>query len=279
MQISIITVAYDSGHARRRMGRGPKALLSAGLAARLIAQGHHVGIHELELGAAFPAEPGAAFDLNRQIAVATAGARARGAFPLVLSGNCISTVGAIAGAGIEDLGLLWFDAHGDFNTPESTRTGFLDGMALSVACGRCWTALSDGIPGFRPLDPARVVLAGARDFDAGERERFEAAGGRVATVAAIETDDGLGALQAFGDGVSRLYVHLDLDVLDPSEGAANEYAVAGGLRRAGLLRLLERARSTFAMAGLTISAYDPAHDPGGTVVAAGIELAVTCAPR
>jgi arginase len=278
VQISVITVPYDSGHARRRMGRGPDALLSAGLAARLAAQGHSVDVHALELSAEFPAEPGAAFDLNRQIAAATNAASTRGAFPLVLSGNCISTVGAIAGMGTGDLGLLWFDAHGDFNTPESTRTGFLDGMALSVACGGCWTALSARIPGFRPLDPTHVVLAGARDFDAGERERFEAAGGRVVTVAAIESDGGRGALEALRGAASRLYVHLDLDVLDPSEGAANSYAVPGGLRRADVRGLLERARSTFAIAGLTISAYDPACDSNGSVAAAGLEFALACTP-
>jgi len=61
--------------------------------------------------------------------------------------------------------VLWFDAHGDFNTPESTLGGFLDGMALAIATGRCWTGLAATVPGFTPVAEENVVLVGARDLD------------------------------------------------------------------------------------------------------------------
>jgi len=258
------------------MGRGPEAFLSGGLTAALEARGHTVDVRVLELPGTFAAEPAAAFALDRQVADAVHGACTDGAFPLVLSGNCISTVGALAGVGVRDLALLWFDAHGDFNTPDSTSTGFLDGMALSVACGGSWTALAATIPGFAPLDPARVVLAGARDFDPGERERFEKAGGSVAGAAAVGHDNGRAVLLRLQERASRLYIHLDLDVLDPKDGAANHYAVPGGLERTRVSAILEQARATMAIAGLTLSAYDPAGDPDRAVLTAGIEFAAAC---
>jgi arginase len=276
MHVTAIAVPYDSGHPRQRMGRGPDAFLSGGIAEALRTRGHGIDVRVVELPATFAAEPGAAFALDRQVATAVHGATAAGAFPLVLSGNCISTVGALAGVGVGDLALLWFDAHADFNTPESTVSGFLDGMALSVACGGCWTALASTIPGFAPLDPARVVLAGARDFDDGERERLEAAGGHVADVAVLSRDEGRAVLGRLRERASRLYIHLDLDVLDPKDGVANHYAVPAGLERRRLLAMLEHARATFSIAGLTLSAYDPAADPGGAVLDAGIEFASAC---
>jgi arginase len=276
VQTSIIAVPYDSGHARRRMGRGPEAFLSGGLAARLEQQGHSVEVRVIDASGGFSAEPATAFDLNRRVAAAVHAAVTCGAFPLVLSGNCISTVGALAGVGTSGLGLLWFDAHGDFNTPESTRTGFLDGMALSVACGGCWTAMAAEIPGFHPIAASRVVLAGARDFDPGERERFEAAGGRVVAVRALEDEGHATEVDALRDRVSRVYVHLDLDVLDPDEGTANQYVVPNGLRQPQVRRMLERVRA--GLAGLTLSAYDPDRDRDGRVLAAGIEFAATSVP-
>src|SRR5215217_3258315 len=122
------------------------------------------------------AEIGAAVDLDRQLANAVAAARARGAFPLTLAGNCISSVGTVAGLGAGPTGVLWFDAHGDFNTPETTIGGFLDGMALATVVGRCWTSLAAGVPGFVPVAEENVVLVGARDLDPAEAALLAASG-------------------------------------------------------------------------------------------------------
>ena len=64
--------------------------------------------------------------------------------------------------------VLWFDAHGDFNTPETTTSGFLDGMALAAVTGRCWTGLTRAIPGFTPVPESNVTAIGVRDLDEGE---------------------------------------------------------------------------------------------------------------
>ena len=104
-----------------------------------------------------------------------------------------------------DAWVLWLDAHADFNSPDTTPSGFLGGMCLAAACGR-WDA--DGWPG--TLDPARVHLLGVRDLDPGEEREVEAAG------LSAEIPDGV-----------PLYVHLDTDVLDPSVMAA-QFAVPDG---------------------------------------------------
>jgi arginase len=97
-------------------------------------------------------------------------ATASGSFPLVLSGNCNATVGVIAGLagasakeeGAEEVGLIWFDGHADFNTPETTTSGFLDGMGLAIAVGHCWAQMVRAVPGFRPVREKNVVLIGSR---------------------------------------------------------------------------------------------------------------------
>ncbi len=122
--------------------------------------------------------------------------------------------------------VLWLDAHGDFNTPETTPSEFLGGMCLAAACGR-WDA------GFEPsLEPARVLMCGVRDLDAGERVLVETAG--VGHGAAV----GGRPVPAWA---SRVYVHLDLDVLDPSVLPA-QFAVPNGLSETGLRTLLSERR-------------------------------------
>jgi arginase len=275
--VTVLAMPYDSGQLRRRMGRGPEAFLEAGLATRLSADGRDVEVRTIEASSRFPTELSTPFDLNRQLAVAVRDAASRSAFPLVLSGNCIGTTGALAGLGIDDLAVLWFDAHGDFNTPDSTRTGFLDGMALSVVCGLAFDGMAAGIPGFRPLPASRVVLAGTRDFDPGERERFEAAGGGVGEPEVIARDGAVSLLRGLRGRASRLYVHLDLDVLDPSEGIANGYPTPGGLLISQVAAMIAFCRSHFRLVGATLSSYDPTEDTNQAVLRAGLDFAVRLA--
>jgi arginase len=94
-----------------------------------------------------------AFTLHRIIAGEVTAARDAGQVPVLLSGNCNATLGVLAGlaASVPRRGLLWFDAHGDFNTPDIDRNGFLDGQGVAMITGRCWTAATAAVPGFRAL--------------------------------------------------------------------------------------------------------------------------------
>jgi arginase len=165
--ITIFAVPYDSGHRALRMGAGPEHLLSNGMEGVLAATGHEIRSEVLQPTSTFRAEIATAFELFGMIAKRGHEATDSGRFPLVLSGNCNSTVGVIAGlAGAspkeEEVGLIWFDGHADFNTPETTPSGFLDGMGLATAVGHCWAEMVGTVPAFRPVREENVVLIGSR---------------------------------------------------------------------------------------------------------------------
>ena len=259
------------------MGAGPSHLVAHGLLDRLRAAGHAVSASELTpTSGSWIAEIGTAFDLDRQLATSVAATVARGAFPLTLAGNCISNVGTLGGLGTGPTGVLWFDAHGDFNTPESTVGGFLDGMALAVATGRCWSGLAATVPGFTPVAEENVVLVGARDLDPTEADLL-----RASRVLHLPPDAPEPRLAAAIEGVARrvrqLYIHVDLDVLDASEGRANGYVGGPGITLAGLLAAIRLAGARCPIAAGAITAYDPAYDRDGRVCAAAIEVALALA--
>jgi arginase family enzyme len=171
---------------------------------------------------------------------------------------CLTTLPAVMRHDPEAT-ILWLDAHGDFNTPETTLSGFLGGMCLAGACG-LWDA-GFGAP---RVDPASVVMCGVRDLDGGELALLETQG-VVRITRPAQLADALAG--------RRVFVHLDLDVLDPSEGRANEYAAAGGLSLAGLERSIHLVGSHFEVAGAAMTAYDPSCDPAGQVARAALRVA------
>jgi arginase len=271
MNVQLIEVPYDSGHWGTRMGRGPGALLAAGAEDRLRAAGHAVEAERLSCPAPFPTEVATAFRVSRALAERVRAAAWQSRFPLVLAGNCISCVGVLAALGTADMGIVWLDAHADFNSPETTTSGFLDGMALSVAAGRSWRRMAEGITGFRAVAPERILLAGARDVDPPEGAALEEAG--VPRVAPADFAAGLpAALDALRERVGKVYVHVDLDVLDPSEGAVNSYGAPGGPALAEVREAIRRVRERFAVRAATLSSYDPAYDRDGRAAAAGLEI-------
>jgi arginase len=178
-------------------------------------------------------------------------ALAGGRFPLLLASDCsicMTTLPAVL-RHHPDARVLWLDAHGDFNTPESTPSGFLGGMCLSAACGRWPSGLLDGEAPV--VDPSRVLLCGVRDLDPGERVALELAGvpgvARPSEVAALVAD-------------APLYVHLDLDVLDPGIFPA-QFPVAHGLSRAGLRTLLAKVARATTVVGAELTAFEAPEDP------------------
>src|SRR5687768_13373447 len=127
--IHLIRVPYDSGQRALRMGAGPDALAPSFVDA-LRAEGHEVTGETVEAPPGFATEVATAFALARALSERVRAARAEGRRPLVLAGNCMSSLGTVAGLRDEDddLGVVWFDAHGDLETPETTTSGFADGM-------------------------------------------------------------------------------------------------------------------------------------------------------
>jgi arginase len=199
--ITIFAVPYDSGHRALRMGAGPEHLLSNGMEGVLAATGHEeIRSEVLQPTSTVRAEIATAFELCGILAKRVHEATASGRFPLVLSGNCNSTVGVIAGlTGAspkeEEVGLIWFDGQADFNTPETTTSGFLDGMELATAVGHYWAQMVGTVPAFRPVREENVVLIGSRGATQAEKERLWAF---EVTVVEEQSVRALGAQRALG---------------------------------------------------------------------------------
>ena len=280
MTIRLIQVPYDSGHRARRMGRGPLHLVEAG-APDCLGRSAPVSVIPIELSASFPTEIGTAFELHRAVAVATSEAVRNGALPLVLSGNCNASLGTVAGiqdAGTRDgLGVVWFDGHGDSNTPETFSGTFLDAMGLSTLTGRCWQALTATVPGFHPVVDEAVLLVGAHGIDSGARGVLAAS--RIGWVQAAELHacdpaEALGPSldRLAAQGVTRLYLHLDVDVLDKCYAAANEFAREDGLLPDQLARCMGAVLKRFEIAAAGVASYDPSLDEQGRVCGVAIRF-------
>jgi arginase len=140
---------------------------------------------------------------------------------LVASGDCTTALATVAG--LQRRGLLpsviWLDAHGDFNTPRTTRSGYLGGMALAMLVGRAGARLTEAI-GLRAVAEDACVLAGARDLDPLERELLDAS--------AVRRVDDVTALAHAALPPAPWYVHLDVDLIDPSELPPLRFPASGG---------------------------------------------------
>jgi arginase len=283
-EVRIIAVPYDSGHPDLRMGAGPGHLLGGGLGEALRSAGRMPDVVTVRHDGEPPAEVATAFELDGIVSEWVRQTLDEGGFPLVLSGNCnTAAIGTVSGAGPEDLGIVWFDAHGEFNTPETTTTGFIDGMGLAIAVGRCWKAMAAGVPGFSAVPEENVVMVGVRDADPAEQARLYASEVAVVGADAIERQ-GLralaGALDELKARASRVYVHLDVDVLDARRaGRANQFAVGGGPDADELQAMLGMVRERFEVVAAGIASYDPTFDADGRVLRTAVASARSLTPR
>jgi arginase len=270
MKLSLIEAPYDSGRLLERMGAGPRHLLEAGLAERLREQGHEVEVATVSLSEGFATEAGAGIEVMRQVAGRVAAARARGRLPVVLSGNCGAAVGTVTALGTGRTGVLWCDAHGDLNTPETTLSGFFDGMGFAVLLGCCWQGLAATLPGYAPLPVGQAALLAARDLDPGEEALIASTGLLSLSTEELARPAGRAALAALAGRVDQLYVHVDLDALDPTVLRANHLPVPGGPTLDGLLEATSAALRSAPLAAVGIASFDPSQDerdPGPAVVA------------
>jgi arginase len=264
VRLSLVEVPYDCGRFAERMGRGPRRLVET-LPAALAASGHEVEVTPVRLPDGFFPEVAAVTALQRLVRGAVAAAREAGRLPVVLSGNCgYAALGAI-GALPTATGVLWLDAHADFNTPETSPSGFFDGTSLAALCGRAWRGVARSWEGFEPVAEGRVVLLGARDLDDDERSMLVASEVTWLRPAQARREPGaLGAaLDRLASRAERLYLHLDLDVIDPSELRANLYACPGGLRVDEVVAAIEAAAGRLELAAVGMTAYDPMVDVEG----------------
>ena len=273
MIVRLLAAPYDLGVEGVGVGGAPDALRRAGLADALRADGHEVEWIVIGRPDAGRDELGKITQIAASLAEELRRALAAGAFPVVVGGNCNLALGVLAGLGPATTGVIWFDAHGDFNTPDTSPSGYLDGMPLAIACGRCepqvWTEL-----GAQPLPEEHVVHVGGRDFDPEERRAL--LGSRVSVLSAQRLRRGdvpplwpPTVAEAAGQddrrprprlerrGPDKLYIHLDIDVLDPTLTPATDYAAPGGLDTESVLEVVRTAAAELQLSALTVASYNP----------------------
>ncbi|MEP7137691.1 MAG: arginase [Chloroflexota bacterium] len=244
MQIDLIGVPIDLGAGRRGVDMGPSAIRYAHLNQKLEELGYTVedkGNIEVPIQEMCKiTDPKLKYidciiPMGRRIGGAVATSIQGGRFPLVLGGDHSLSVGSIRGAAKQKkLGVIWIDAHADFNTPETTPSGNIHGMPLAALCGfgdPRLVSLWDETPPI--LDPRRVAVIGARDLDPGEKQNLREAG---VMVQSMEQIDRLGMVTALEQAIERvsqdvdgIYLSFDMDSLDPRHAPGVGTPVPGGL--------------------------------------------------
>ena len=278
--VTLINCPYDSGRKDWRCGNGPKRILQSGAVESLQALGATVDVIDIEPSVGYESENSMGFEIQRQIALATDRAIQSGRLPLVIAGNCNTAVGGISGiGGGRKRGHLWFDAHGDFCTPETTDTGFLDGMGLAMVAGRCWQQALSKMIGYEPVDESSTSLVGARDLDPKEAEDLatsQICHLRVEDIRASGIDAALGQfLDRLEQQVEKFYIHVDLDVLDPEEAPANQLNVPDGLWSDEVCAAISLTGRKYPIAGAGLGSYDPSVDPEGKTAKVAIKILET----
>lgn len=264
MKIQVFEIPYDSGHLRERMGHGPAALMDAGLINRLRFFGHEVGINRIRCAEQFTTEIQSTFALAAQLSCQVGKAKEDKQLSIVLSGNCNAALGTLSGLGTMKTGVVWFDAHGEFNTPETTSSGFLDGMGLAIATGHCWRHMAESIQEFSRVPAQNIVLLGVRDTGEEEQALLDSSGIQQIPMSQIR-ERGVRpllapALSAMKRRVDRLYIHFDLDVLSPSIACWNQWTPKNGLTLEDMKAALDLLAGDPPIAAIGFASHDPTLD-------------------
>jgi arginase len=283
-EIRLLVAPYEGGALRMGVGRGPERLLEEGAEEALAAHGAKVSRETIELrehrrDESGASEAGAGFELIQLVASRVRQAIGDGAFPVLLSGSCFSGVGVVSGLGESSPGVVWFDAHGDFNTPESTIDGYLDGMGMAILTGSAWANLVKET-GAMTIPESAAVLAGARDFDPLEQRRLESSAVRHLPPSEIAADDAVArTAKELNPRATGLYLHLDLDVLDSEEAKVNIYSAPKGLSADQLVAQVRSLLDTCPVRAVSLTAYDPEVDAERRVPPIALRLLEAVAER
>ncbi len=282
--VRIIGVPIDLGQDKRGVDMGPAALRYAGLAARLAELGYEVhdsGNIGVPIRGTVAHEEGQHFLPSIRTACQDVYAAARlaveqGQIPLFIGGDHTLAIGSFGGCThAEPAGLIWIDAHGDFNTPRTTLTNNIHGMTLAVLMGDGYPELVDvGRPGPK-LAAEDVVMIGIRDLDPGERVRLKESGITVYTMRDID-ERGMGvvtreALERL-EHRERLHVSLDMDAVDPQAGPGVGTVSPGGITCREAQLMMEIIADTGRCSALDIVEINPILDHHNRTARLAVEL-------
>ena len=293
-QLEIIGAPVDLGQGRRGVDMGPSAIRIADLERHLEALGHTVvDFGDIDVMIPETLEVGAPVLRYKRAILAACDSLRReverslgeGRMPLVLGGDHSIAIGSLAGVSNHihrqggSTGVIWFDAHGDSNTPETTPSGNIHGMSLAISMG-----LGDpdlvGLGGRgRKVEPSRIVLVGVRDLDPGEREILKKSGVTVYTIRDVDErgmrDVVNDAMRIAGDGTAGIHVSFDLDACDPMIAPGVGTPVRGGLNYREAHMLMEIVADSGLLTSLDMVEVNPILDIQNTTAQLGMELVLS----
>ena len=294
LKIRIIGVPMDLGQSRRGVDMGPSALRVGGLQQRIKQLGHQVediGNVPVKQAEEQPYGEKRAKYLNeiaetcKGLAAMTQRTLEEGMLPLVLGGDHSLAVGSTAGVAAhfakqsKRIGLLWLDAHGDMNTPETSPSGNIHGMPLASIIGYGAPELT-GLAGYKPMvAPRNVALVGIRDLDARERRIVKESGVHVFTMRDID-ERGMRevmaeAIRFASDETDGIAVSLDLDFVDPEDAPGVGTPIRGGVTYREAHLAMEMIADSEAMVSLEVVEINPVIDEHNKTASLGVELVLS----
>jgi arginase len=242
-----------------------------------------VTVERVERGAPFRDSGSASLAVNKRLAPIVRQTIAAGQLPLVLAGSCDVSMGVVSGFDHARCGLVWIDAHGDFNTPETTVTGFFAGMSLAVIMGHCYRNLWAQVGNCVPISESATLLLGVRDLDPAERERLERSPIQVVNWHEGRPQrDVLASLDELAKRVPDVYLHIDMDAFDPQVAPGvvdSDYRVPGGLSLQDMEAAIGAVADRFRIRAATVATYNPDLDHDDRTLRAAlriIELLAEC---
>jgi arginase len=292
VKIRVIEIPLDFGASRRGSDMGPSAMRLAGLKQEL----NNLNLESEELFPGIPV-PSQEFlemgdenakylapiaDVCGKLAAEVERCLDENLFPLVLGGDHSIAIGTLSGLGAayqkrsKRWGTLWIDAHGDFNTPETTLSGNIHGMPLAAACGYGRTELTSLHGDFRKLDPHNTALVGIRDLDPKEKLLMKEAGLTVFTMTDL---DRLGIAETakqivafFKEKVDVLHISVDMDAMDPMIAPGVGIPLSGGFSYREVLYLAEALASSNLIGSIEIVEVNPVLDVRNQTARMAVEI-------
>jgi arginase len=285
--VAVIGASLDLGQGRRGVDMGPSAIRYAGLEVRLqelrrgcvdwgnVQTAVVETVDEQDERARYLRE---ILRVCGGIADLVERAHTDGYVPLVLGGDhsvALGTLGGLARAAGKPGGVLWIDAHGDLNTPQTSPSGNVHGMALAAAAGLAGDGFAGATWPLPSVEPSRIAIVGARSLDPGERELLRRLGSRVFTMSDI---DRIGVERAIRealrhvDGDGFVHASLDMDVLDPDVAPGVGTPVRGGLSYREAHLAMELVAEAGVMSSLDVVEVNPILDRENQTAQLAVEL-------
>jgi arginase len=275
MDVSLIQVPYHAGDDAAGSSEGPRRLVEAGAAERLRARGLDVRIESVDRGGPFRDTASSAAQVNKGLAASVHRAVEKARLPIVLSGSCNSALGVLAGFDHSKCGAVWLDAHADFNTPETTVSGFFAGMSMAIVTGHCYRAYWAQIGNSTPLAEEAIVIFGVRDLSPeAERERLQRS-----AITAVPWRQGepqgdvLPALDRIAGRVGEIYLHVDFDAFAPDVApGVFDQPVPGGLSLEGAEPIIRASAERFRIRAATLATFTPERDQADKTLGVALRM-------